>query len=500
MKITPITLLAALGLSASVSASLATDFYVQPLQPGPVQGTPLQVVNLQASLSGPAQTTEQKQEAAIATGTKWISLAGNVPDPVTAPAPALDARTLAMQPLVTDLQAAPVAPWKSVNQVLSSGQVKAGDRILLLDGYHGNISLRGMVFSSPIVIASAPGATAHVDTILATGTRNVIFRDLKVWPRTIMTSSAIVRTYPDTSDLAFVNLDIRGASDAGNYMNWTLTDWRTGLQTGMMLQGPRMTVTNTRTTAIQYGIVATGADALLDNNIVDGFSGDGMRALGNNSVVTNNKIQNCFFLNDGIHRDGFQSYSIGPGGKIGTGTQYNLVLRNNKIFEWASPIKNSMRCRLQGISLFDGTYDGFRIENNIVVVSAYHGIAIAGAQNTIVANNTVVNPSGAASKYPWIRLAFTKNGIPSRNSQVVNNLAGSIVNVTDATKGIYVANNVIASSATVDFVDFARNNLALRSSSPAVDKGDPKRMATDDITGSKRFKGKAPDAGAYESF
>jgi parallel beta-helix repeat protein len=498
MKITPITLLAALGLSASVSACLATDFYVQPQQPGPVQGTPLQVVNLQASLTDPAGPAVAAVPAAEQAGNKWISLHGAAPTPASVPM--VDARTLATQPMVTDLQAAPVAPWKTVAQVLNSGQVKAGDRILLLSGYHGNLVLRDEIYSAPIIIAAAPGATAHVDTILATNTRNVIFRDLKVWPRTTMTNSAIVRTYTDTSDLAFVNLDIRGAPDAGNYMNWTLSDWRIGLMTGMMLQGQRVTVTNTRTTGVQYGIVATGDDALLDNNIVDGFSGDGMRALGDNSVVTNNKIQNCIFLNDGLHRDGFQSYSIGPGGNIGTGTQYNLTLENNKIFEWASPVQNPMRCRLQGISLFDGTYDGFKIENNIVVVSAYHGITIAGAQNTIVANNTVVDPSGNPGKFPWIRLATTKNGIPSRNSQVVNNLADSVVTVSDATKGIYVANNVDASSASVDFVDFARNNLSLRSSSPAVDQGDPQRMAADDIMGTKRFKGKAPDAGAYESF
>ena len=82
MKITPITLLAALGLSASVTASFATDFYVQPQAPGPVQGAPLGVVTLQGGVADPAGPVAKAPAAAAGeAGNKWISLNGPAPAP-----------------------------------------------------------------------------------------------------------------------------------------------------------------------------------------------------------------------------------------------------------------------------------------------------------------------------------------------------------------------------------------------------------------------------------
>ncbi|MFZ5710274.1 MAG: choice-of-anchor Q domain-containing protein [Pseudomonadota bacterium] len=496
MNITRVMVTAIFGLAVSFSAAQAqsVDFYVQPVTPGPVQGIPLSVVTLQAAKpAGPAAA------AHVAPGGPKLPHSGQVGAGPPSPTAVNEARNAAGEPIVVSVQAAPTAPWKSLQQLLDSGQVKGGDRIFLMDGYHGPLVVRNMNFNSPVLIAASPGATAQADSILVANSRNIIFRDLKVWPTSTTSTSAIVRSYPDTSDLAFVNLDVRGGPDAGNYMSWSLAEWRDGLRTGMLIQGARQTITGTRVTAVQHGILATGDDDLLDGNIIDGFAGDGMRALGDRSIVRKNRVQNCIDIQDKQHRDGFQTYSIGSDGKVGTGTQYGLVVEGNKIFEWTSPVANPLRCRLQGISMFDGMYDNFRIENNVVVVSAYHGLTVAGALNSVIRQNTVVNPSGQPARNPWIRIAYHKNGTPPRNTEVVNNLASYIVVPDNASLGIRAANNVIAGAASTEFVDFANENLALSAASSAIDKGDPARMTASDILDVKRFRGRGPDVGAYES-
>ncbi len=527
MRLIRTILLTSVGLVSCLTPAVATDFYVQALKAGPVAGTALAVITLQASTAGTAPTTDSGSVTLLAlnptTAGKWIRpnstqttaptttipLAGSPTITTTAKTSDVVATgttttttTTTTAPTVT--AAAATVPsgattWKSVGALLSSGQVKGGDRIFLMDGYHGPITFRGMAFSSTVVVAPMSGKTAHVDTILVDSSKNIVFRGLKVWPLTSTNNGAIIRTYGSASDITFDSLDLRADADSANYMKWPLTTWTAEKRIGFMTQGPRNSVTNNRITGIQHGILSMGASALVEKNIIDGFSGDGMRALGNDTIVRNNKVQNCFQI-DGNHADGFQAYSVGAGGKPGTGTLMNLVVENNKFFEWTQSATSPYRCQLQGIGMFDGMYDGTRIENNSIIASAYHGITVAGALNTIIRQNTVVNSNGAGGKHPWIRVSYHKNGTAPKNVQVVNNFATNFIDTTNTANNIYFGNNQRAGIATNEFAAFTQQNLALKAGSKAIDAGDKTRTNKADILGIARWKGAAPDAGAFESF
>lgn len=41
--------------------------------------------------------------------------------------------------------------------------------------------------------------------------------------------------------------------------------------------------------------------------------------------------------------------------------------------------------------MFDGWYDDFVVENNLIITNTYHGIAFYGARNCKIVNNTVVS-------------------------------------------------------------------------------------------------------------
>ncbi len=519
MRLIRTVLMAGLGLTTCLTAADARDFFVQPIKAGPVAGTAIAVITLQAKTTRkPSATTapadpETPVSADTQTVGKWLKpystkTTDAVTDAPATPTPPVSPPTNPATNPATNGGTTPPAPgpttptstpFNSIGAVFSSGQVQSGDRILLMAGYHGPLVIRAQKFTSAVVIAPMAGATAQVDSILVDNSTNVVIRGLKVWPSgTGVSNAPLIRTYSNTSDITFDQLDIRGDANAAGYMTWTKAQWLAKKRAGVMLQGARNSVINSRLTGIQHGVLAMGASALIEKNIIDGFSGDGMRVLGDNSIVRGNKIQNCFQI-DANHADGIQSYSVGAGGKPGTGTVKNVTVSNNKFYEWTQSATNPLRCSLQGIGMFDGMYDGFLIENNVIIVSAGHGINLAGALNTIIRQNTVVAANGLAAKYPWIKVSYHKSGKPSNNVQIVNNLASNITSVTDPAKSIYVANNVIAGAASSEFVSWAAQNLALQATSKAVDAGDKTKTNAADIIGVARWKGAAPDAGAFES-
>jgi hypothetical protein len=513
MRLIRTILVAGFGLVFCQSAVDARDFFVQPVQAGPVKGAALAVIALQASTGGTAAApaAASKRVKAVSTGTtstagKWVRPFSTQTATATPQTTAKTSDVAATTPVVQPAGGAAAAaaptstPYKSMSALLSSGLVSGGDRIFLMDGYHGPITFRGMKFSSPVTVAPMPGQVAQADSILIDSSSNIVFRDLKVWPAiSVPNNGGIIRTYPNSSDITFDRLDVRADATSPSYITWTKTQWLSNRRIAFLAEGARITVTNSRVTGVQYGIMAMGKSALVEKNIVDGFSGDGLRALGDDSITRNNKVQNCFQI-DGTHMDGFQAYSRGPSGTPGAGTLRNLVIENNKIFEWTLAQTSPIRCHLQGISMFDGMYDNARIENNMVIVSAYHGITVAGATNSMVRQNTVVNPNGQRGKFPWIRISSHKNGTPPSNVQVVNNLANAIANAGNPATKLYVANNIIAGAAISEFAGFSSQNLALKSGSAAIDAGDKTKTNAADILGVARWKGKAPDVGAFESF
>ncbi|MEZ5770712.1 MAG: choice-of-anchor Q domain-containing protein [Defluviimonas denitrificans] len=150
--------------------------------------------------------------------------------------------------------------------------------------------------------------------------------------------------------------------------------------------------------------------------------------------------------------------------------------------------------------MFDGMFDGFVIRNNVIASTHYHGITINGALNSKIVNNTVVNITGQKTNYPWVMLSPHKNGTPSKNVDVANNLAMDIRVKPNPSLGHTVLNNVIPGSIFNDFTAPGNQDYTLKSGSSAIDKGAAAYAPQDDLVGAARPKGKAPDAGAYESF
>lgn len=469
MRLIRTSVLAIALACTAMSAATAADYYVKPSKGG--------------SVTAPALTT-MSVPGVTQTGTTNTTSTGTTLGRTTA-----------------GLSGAAVTPantFASMSALFTSNKLKSGDRIFLMNGAHGPLVFRGMKFAAPVLIAPMPGSFAQVDSILIDSSANLVFQDLGVWPTSLTPGKApLIRSYGNTSDLIFTNLDVRSVFDAPNYSAWSRATWISNKRAGFLIDGNRVTVRGTRITGLQNGIIGMADNLLLDHNTIDGFSADALRALGDNSIVRGNLVQNCMSI-DLTHHDGFQSYSVGPTGKPGTGTQRNLVIENNRIFETVGK-PSAMKCLLQGIGMFDGMYDGVVIQNNLIAVSAYHGIAIAGALNAKILQNTIVPASGLVGKFPWIKVSNHKLGMPSSNVVIENNLSTNVVTISNPTRNIVVSNNPKPGTASNEFTAFAQMDLSLKATSKGVDAGDTKATTLTDVMGVKRWKGNGPDAGAYES-
>lgn len=394
------------------------------------------------------------------------------------------------------------APWNTLEAALRSGTLKGGDRLVLEAGEYGSVTLRNLRFGAeaPLeIVAEAPGA-AHMLGLNVVGSSGLVIRDLAIWPVNPV-SGTYDRVFVGrhSPDIVFHGLDVRGRPDAPEtYLSWSKDEWLGPWRSnGMKILGPRNAVYDSTFTGVGFGITASGKEARVIGNEVRGFSGDGLRGLGNNAVFRGNLVRDCVKIDDN-HDDGFQSWAKHKDAN-GVPAVSGTIIEANRILEWTGPEDHPLRCRLQGIGMFDGMYRNWVIRNNVVSVSVYHGISVYGAEGVQIINNSVVNARGLAGGKPWIMISDHKNGTPARDNLVVNNLSNSFkTKVSAGGDVIPTSMNVVVRYPYRTYLDPVRFDYRLRDDSPLIDVGVAEFAPPEDIEGRPRPLGAGPDMGAHE--
>ena len=301
-----------------------------------------------------------------------------------------------------------------------------GDRVLLGPGDYGAVRLAGITADPPITIRSAdPAAPARLGALRIDRSSGLSIEGLLVEgarapegkggrPLVLVTEAA--------SDIRLRELTVR--SGAG-YAGWDAATWRATARDGVELRGTRNELTDSSIVAVRTGVTVWGPGARVSGNLVDGFSRDGMRGLGDDGRFEGNRIQNCVKV-DGNHHDGFQSWSRGPDGKSGGGVVRGVVLKDNVILGSADRRLAAPACPgLHGIGMFDGMYEDWLIEGNQIEIDAWHGITVMGGINVRIVGNYVSNqtPGLPGPPWTWITLAAHKDGRPGAGNLVEGNQA-----------------------------------------------------------------------------
>src|SRR5690606_27577261 len=185
----------------------------------------------------------------------------------------------------------------------------------------------------------------------------------------------------------------------------------------------------------------------------------------------------------------------------------NVTLRGNLIVMGAPG--DDKPGKLQAIGCFDGFFENWTVENNIIFTDNYHGIALYGLIDGKVLNNTVLAQDTGYDRTPWIEIESHKSRGPSRNSIIANNIVSRSVNVNEEGENIRVENNyVLTSEQTYSlmyeiFIDPDNFDFRLKDNEITreniIDKGqyiEGSESSSFDLNGNARDE--VPDIGAFE--
>jgi hypothetical protein len=153
-----------------------------------------------------------------------------------------------------------------------------------------------------------------------------------------------------------------------------------------------------------------------------------------------------------------------------------------------------LRSSMQAIGCFDGFFVDWVVENNVVITDHWHGISFLGMRDSRIVNNTVIDMNGSSPGPPWIMVAPHKDGRPSENVVVRNNLA---TDYSLAGLEIVADHNTEFTNAAALFVA-PPYDLHLRATSAAIDSGSDELAPALDAEGIRRPRARAVDRGAYE--
>ncbi len=316
----------------------------------------------------------------------------------------------------------------TIASINPSGPIQSGDRLVLMNGNHGDVAVQGMLNTDFISVVAGANQTPIVKSIRLDGISRWYFRGITFQGGPTATAPKGYLAGIDHDSYFGVSDNIifnRGSfSTAASSSGWTAADWvNRPFENTLKLRGTCMAVTENRFFNVRNGIAIASDKTLIESNTIELFGNDGITFFASDVTIRDNIFRlGRHTSSEPLHADAIQGWSTN--GKINR----NTLIENNSITQASDP--NGQY--LQGISIFDGKWDGMKIQNNAIVLNTWNAIVLNGVANATVANNTLVSFEPKVHAI-WISIGNAKDGTQSRNVRVANNitpvirLAGSTV-------------------------------------------------------------------------
>ncbi|MDF1546985.1 MAG: right-handed parallel beta-helix repeat-containing protein [Bacteroidales bacterium] len=402
--------------------------------------------------------------------------------------------------------------------------VKGGDRLVLLSGYHGFIDLNNFIFKDWLRIEAGDGQTPVLSQFKVTGAFEKFYlKGLTIkkdsyqgiesyWLADDINHNTNACLYLGSSDFWGKGKDVKisglTVKTTDDISGWNADEWVEKVAAGISLRSvENIEIYNCTIENISLGVAIeynSDYSKVVGNNIRN-YSLDGMRLISNNVLLANNSIVGCYKVDEN-HDDAIQSYSRGADGSSGSGVLYNNVIRGNLIVGITGP-EQPLQGTPQGIGCFDGFFDGWIVENNVIITNHYHGISFYGMRNSKIANNTVIDQIPGDDLSPWIMITDHKNGTPSENCLIVNNIVSRAVNAEGNNvlekKNYIIGHNNYSQNAEI-FINPDQFNFHLLindfTNQNIIDKGEfINGLLSSEIDKDNVNRTVPPDIGAYEA-
>jgi len=304
--------------------------------------------------------------------------------------------------------------------------VKAGDTLLLRSGYHGTLRIDAGYQEAVVTIAAEEGQVPQLGGVALYDGSNWLLKGLTVSP-------SLAAASEEKAPKDIVVLGERGGEACSNLVvegcfiysvpdasAWSAKDWIERPRGGILLGrgGRRHAARNNYLLNVRFGISLCAPESLAEGNVVDCFSGDGLRLTRDGQVARHNVIKNIFVSaadGDENHDDGIQAFLFGKGKGLISNVSVleNLILaRERDDLPFPAP--------MQGIGCFDGPLSGFVVAGNVVCVNTWHGLSLYDAQGCTVSNN-VVYSRWTNREQPWVMLGAKQK--VARGNAVCGNVA-----------------------------------------------------------------------------
>ncbi len=340
-------------------------------------------------------------------------------------------------------------PYQTLTAVLGAKKLQPGDHVVLLPGDHGEVL--ASKFDNPqlengaawIWIEFQPGATA----------KGLDLRDMARWLITgaeiTGTTKANLVAFSGGSNMILADSRVYTQKDVSV---WTANDWINTAKSGAFVRNTTCsTLVRNRFSNVRFGVSVSSdvkevagnrMKTLVVRNDIRSYSADALRPNASDVTMRLNRILDEYVNDadgDGNHDDGVQSFAL-------NGAVYDNILIETNWFQETTDPKRKLNAGMQGICVFDGLITHWKVIDNVVIASYYHGIAGYGIEEGTVDHNTVANPTENGFK-TWITVPLDKDGGAPVNDVVQNNIAVSYPNKHPAVT--YTNNEIVDKPADV---------------------------------------------------
>jgi len=309
----------------------------------------------------------------------------------------------------------------------------AGDTFLLQAGTYGGVTIHDLNVGGMITITSAdPAHQAVLTNLQIDNSSGITVKNFEVFATTNSDKNGVVGVFK-VSDVHFDHLNVHGSLD-GNTLNDT-----DGL--GIKLSN-NVTVTNSEFQQLRVGIgFGDNTNVKITGNYIHDLSMDGIHGGGTSNMLVANNYITDFAKLPGVHADGIQFYT----GNI-VKLVHDITVTGNVISQGDGEVIQGIFMRNEEAA---GRFTNVTVSENLVLGGNTNGIAVGGATNLQVTNNTIVSRSGDLS---WLRL----EGDDGKIVVTGNNAAKFIFNIDP---GFTESGNRVNLSSTDDGMSALRDWL-----------------------------------------